>query len=149
VPTSPKPSEQPRKIREFLSAVGITEVTYQALRRHGAVSFMPRRIKGQGDFTYAQLLALKCFALLRAHGLNIQFAAEAVEAAFSQISLFATQGELEPESAYKVGVQIVATRGKLTVAHLNSREADGVIQVGSVAFDLRGVSSMLPEVQRC
>jgi hypothetical protein len=130
----------------MLHEVGITEVTYLALRRHGTRSFNPRRLKGQGEFTVAQLLALKSFALLRAHGLKIQVAAEAVEACFPAIEKFALVGKLASESAYKVGVQIIATRGRLGTAPLDVPAGD-FITVGRIEVDLRGVSALLPRKQ--
>jgi hypothetical protein len=127
----------------MLKVVGVTEVTYLALRRHAKVSFNPRRIKGQGEFSYAQLLALKSFALLRSHGLKIQAAAEAVEASFPAIEKFAAEGKLPSDSDYKVGVKIVTVRGRLAFAHLQAFESEGVVPVGRVEFDLRGVCALV------
>jgi hypothetical protein len=126
----------------MLQEVGVTEVTYLALRRHGTRSFNPRRLKRQGEFTFAQLLALKSFALLRAHGLKIQVAAAAVEASFPAMEKLALEGQLASESAYKVGVQIVAVRGRLGTAPLDLPAGD-FAAVGRIEVDLRGISALL------
>jgi hypothetical protein len=54
-------------------------MTYRTLVRN--VSFMRPRRKGQEEFSRAELLALKAFALLRVHGLRSKIAAAAVELA--------------------------------------------------------------------
>jgi hypothetical protein len=130
----------------MLQEVGVTEVTYLALRRQGSRSLIPRRLKGQGEFTVAQLLALKSFALLRAHGLKIQVAAEAVAACFPAMEELASEGKLASESAYKVGVQIVAIRGRLGTAPLDVPAGD-FITVGRIEVDLRGIAALLPRKQ--
>lgn len=131
------------KIRELLGKVGITEVTYHALRRNEAISFMPRRQKGQAGFTHEQLLALKTFALLRTYGLNSRAAAEAVEASFPLMREMAAARDSSLETPGKIRVRIVASRGKLSVTHLDEVQAAGALEVGHIEFDLRSISALL------
>jgi hypothetical protein len=120
-------------------------MTYQTLRRN--VSFMQRRKKGQGDFPREQLLALKVFALLRAHGLRSSIAAAATESAFPAISLFASKGALPRKDAYKVGARLVSIRGRLIASPLTTELEVGATEVGRVELDLRGVALLLPPLE--
>jgi hypothetical protein len=137
------------KIREFLNDVGISEVTYHALRRNEAISFMPRKQKGKEEgFPLEQLLALKTFALLRAYGLNSRTAAETVQAAFPAMQTIAGGGQLASDESYKLGVRLVASGGKVALHQLRTLPPKGSIEVGRIELDLRGISSLLPDSKR-
>ena len=129
-------------VRDLLKQAQITPMTYQTLLRN--VSFMGRRRKGQDGFRREQLLALKSFALLRAHGLKISIAAAAVEAAFPAILKFANDGKLPTSEAYKVGVRMLSVRGRLLTAPIEAPIQSGTEEVGRVELDLRGVTALLP-----
>ena len=118
-------------------------MTYQTLLRN--VSFLGRRRKGQDAFRRDHLLALKAFALLRAHGLRISIAAAAIEAAFPAISIFANEGKLPIPEAYKVGVRMLSVRGRLLSAPISEPIQLGAEEVGRVELDLRGVAALLPD----
>ena len=116
-------------------------MTYRTLVRN--VSFMRPRRKGQEAFSPADLLALKAFALLRAHGLKSRIAAAAVELAYPAITTFSINGKLRSRSAYKLGVRLMSVRGKLVATPVTEIGHSGV-EVGRVELDLRGVADLLP-----
>jgi hypothetical protein len=132
-------------IHSTLKAAGITEMTYRALVRN--VSFMHPRRKGQEEFSQAELLALKAFALLRAHGLRSSIAGAALELAYPEITRFTTNGKLRSRSAYKIGVRLMSVRGRLVATPINEAGHPGA-EVGRVELDLRGVAELLPGVRR-
>jgi hypothetical protein len=129
-------------VRELLRQAQITPMTYQTLVRH--VSFMGRWRKGQDGFRREHLLALKAFALLRAHGLRISIAAGAVEEAFPAILKFTNEGTLPVPEAYKIGVRLMTVRGRIVTAPIDEPMPLGTVEVGRVEFDLRGIAALLP-----
>ena len=135
----------PVGVQEQLKQAQITPMTYLTLLRN--VSFLGRRRKGQDAFRRDHLLALKAFALLRAHGLKISIASEAIEAAFPAISKFASDGHLPVSDGYKVGVRMLSLRGRLVTAPLEAPIQLGAEEVGRVELDLRGVAALLPEAE--
>jgi hypothetical protein len=121
-------------------------MTYHTFVRN--VSFMRPRRKGQPEFTLAELLALKAFALLRAHGLRSRIAASAVESALPSITTFATEGKLELDSAYKLGVRLMSVKGRLIAASLSGTAPSAAKDVGRIELDIRGVAALLPGQRR-
>ena len=120
-------------------------MTYRTLVRN--VSFMRPRRKGQDEFSRAELLALKAFALLRVHGLRSKIAAAAVELAYPAITTFAINGKLRSRSDYKIGVRLMSVRGRLIATPINEAGHSGA-EVGRVELDLRGVAELLPGERR-
>jgi len=120
-------------------------MTYRTLVRN--VSFLGPRRRGQEEFSRAELLALKAFALLRAHGLRSRIAAEALELAYPAIMNFTTNGKLRSRSAYKIGVRLMSVRGKLIATPLNEAGHPGA-EVGRVELDLRGLADLLAAERR-
>lgn len=119
-------------------------MTYYGLLRTDAVSFMRRNRKAQDNFDREHLLAMKAFALLRAHGLRISLAGAAVEAAFPAIREFSHAGKLTSPESYKVGVRLFALRGKVRSAPLHDTPPPGAEELGRVEVDLRGIAALLP-----
>jgi hypothetical protein len=133
-------------VETLLRQAGITAMTYQTLVRN--VSFMGRRKKGQGDLPREQLLALKAFALLRAHGLRASVAASTVERAFPTICTFANAGKPPSGGAYKLGARLVSIRGRLRAIPIQDSAPRGAYEVGLIELDLRGVEALLPGERR-
>ena len=129
-----------------LIQAGITEMTYRALMRNASI--IRSRRKGQPDFSRQELLALKAFALLRAHGLRSRVAGAAVENAYPAITTFATEGMLKRESAYKLGTRLLSVRGKLIAAPIDGITPSGAEEVGRIELDLRGIAALLPGQRR-
>jgi hypothetical protein len=117
-------------------------MTYRTLVRQG--SFMRPRRKGQAEFTLVELLALKAFALLRAHGLRSGIAAAAIQRAYPSITTFATDGRLQVGTSYQLGVRLMSVRGRLIAATIGGPAPHGAEEVGRVELDLRGVAALLP-----
>lgn len=137
-------SQEAVKLRSLLSKAGITEMTYQTLRRQKAVTFMRPRRKGDGEIPREQLLALKLFGLLRAHGLRASIAVLAVEAAFPAITEFVCGGPLQPVCRNKVGVKMLFQRGRVVAVPIEALDRDRSSEVGRIELDLRGVSQLVP-----
>lgn len=118
-------------------------ISYHALRKQDAISFMPRRQKGGKGFTNEQLVALKTYALLRTYGLTSKAAAEAVEAFFPKMRRLAAGDGSGGESAYIVRVRIMASGKRLFFTHLDDAQEIGVMEVGHIELDLRSIAALL------
>lgn len=132
------------KIRALLKQAGISEPAYYALMRQDAVPFMRRKKKAQSSFRREHLLAMKAFALLRAHGLRSIVAGLAVKAAFPAISDFANGGKLASVESYKLGARLFSLKGKLRAIPLHDPAPPGSEELGRVELDLRGIAALLP-----
>lgn len=132
------------KIRALLKQAGISEPAYYALMRQDAVPFMRRKKKAQSSFRPEHLLAMKAFALLRAHGLRSIVAGLAVKAAFPAICDFANDRKLGSSEAYKIGARLFSLKGKLRALPLQDSAPPGSEEVGRVELDLRGIAALLP-----
>jgi hypothetical protein len=121
-------------------------MTYRTLVRN--VSFIRPRRKGQSEFSLQELLALKAFALLRAHGLKSRIAAAAVEIAYHSISTYAIEGKLQSDCDYKLGARLMSARGRLIAAPIHGVAPPGAEEVGRVELDVRGVAALLPGQRR-
>lgn len=131
------------KITEVLARVGITLESYTALRRHESVTFLPRRNKRESTFTFAEFIALKTFHTLRAHGMTIKIAAEAVEHAFPKIREFADKGTLGSMDEYIVSINMLALRGKILISHSWESLPQGARTIGRLQLDIRGIAALL------
>lgn len=107
----------------------------------------PRR-RGHPELSREDLLALKAFALLRAHGLNSRIAADAVESAHPSIVTFVKDGKLPSSNTYKVGARLMSVRGRIIAAPINGPVPSGATEVGRVELDLRGIVELLPGQRR-
>jgi hypothetical protein len=135
------------KLKEALRQAGIPFGAYDGLRQSGRASFISDRIAQKDGLALEHVLALKAFALLRAHGVNRAGAGAAVEAAFPRIRDWVDGACFRSAETYKVGVRIFLVRGKTRVVPLEGA-LDVDTEIGRIEFDMRVIATLLPLTAR-